>query len=197
MNLLARLLQTAEIEWREPGDKADEQIPRGTGWDMSYEAGSNLWVACYCPVHCTFIVRKCFSVWSPLDRIATVVSHKFADGMASFLKRLQANQQKDISELSRTRRPSRFEPTAFLQLRLKILNGLRVRVPEYRNRSVGCCGLGSTRLWPHCITVLRRFGREGPCKWKPLSPPIGSPRRLWCTLRSRSCRPSARPFLPL
>jgi len=46
------------------------------------------------------------------------------------------------------------------------------------------------------ITGLMPSGREAPYTWKPLSRPIGSPRQLWCTPRSRSCGPAARPFLP-
>jgi hypothetical protein len=45
------------------------------------------------------------------------------------------------------------------------------------------------------ITGLMPSGREAPCKWMPLSQPIGSPRRLWCTRRSRSCgQPHDRSF---
>src|ERR1700676_4038994 len=32
----------------------------------------------HCPIHCTFIVRKCFSLWSRTDTVATSVSHRFA-----------------------------------------------------------------------------------------------------------------------
>jgi hypothetical protein len=54
----------------------------------------------------------------------------------------------------------------------------KVKANRGRNRSVRCCGLAPTRLWAHCITVLRPFGREGPYKWKPLSQLIDSSRRL-------------------
>src|ERR1700685_1956377 len=47
------------------------------------------------------------------------------------------------------------------------------------------------------FTVLRPSGRGVPCTWRPPSRPIDSPRRLWCTPRSRWSGPAARQFLPL
>src|SRR5580704_10119891 len=41
------------------------------------------------------------------------------------------------------------------------------------------------------FTVLWPSGREAPCTWKPPSRPMDSPRRLWCTLRSRWSGPAA------
>src|SRR5208283_3663729 len=47
------------------------------------------------------------------------------------------------------------------------------------------------------ISVLRPSGHEAPCRWKLLSRPVGSPRRLCCILGSQSCGPAVRRFLPL